>query len=212
MLLSLFIQGLIVGFLVSVPLGPIGIVVVQRTVSKSRKAGFFSGMGAASSDAFYAVVAGFSMQIIIDFIRQHELLFQILGAVVLLIMGIYIFMKNPVTDLKRNKQRGSTYFQDYISSFLVTVSNPLVVFVFLAVFASSGLVLSMEHPYYSLLIVAGVFVGGCSWWFTLSGLVGLFRHRINLRFLWWFNKIAGIAVLLFVFATAIVVATKGIQF
>lgn len=208
MLFSLFIQGLIVGFLVSVPLGPIGVFVVQRTVNKSRSAGLFSGMGAATSDTFYAIVAGFSLTIIVDFIQQHQLLFQVLGALILMVLGFYIFFKNPVRDLRRNRRRGATHFQDYISSFFITVANPLVIFVFIAVFASSGLVLNISEPYQALVIIVGIFVGACSWWFTLSGVVSLFRHRINLRFLWWFNKSAGIMVWLFVLVTVIVVLIK----
>lgn len=211
MLLSLLIQSVIVGFLVSVPLGPIGVFVVQRTVNKSRKAGFISGMGAATSDVFYAIIAGFSLTMIIDFIRKHQMVFQLVGALVLLALGFYIFFKNPVHDLRRNRRRGSTYFQDFISSFLITVSNPLVIFVFIAVFASSGLVLNIQEPYYALVIIGGIFLGGCSWWFTLSGIVSLFRHRINLRLLWWFNKSAGIMVWIFVLVTIIVVLTKNIQ-
>lgn len=211
MLFSLFIQGLVVGFLVSVPLGPIGVLVIQRTVNKSRNAGLFSGMGAATSDTFYAIVAGFSLTIIIDFIRQHQMIFQVFGALILLTLGFYIFFKNPVHDLRRNKRRGTTHFQDYISSFFITVANPLVIFVFLAVFASSGLVLNIREPDHALVIIGGVFIGACSWWFTLSGLVSLFKHRINLRVLWWFNKSAGIMVWLFVLVTMIVVITKNIQ-
>jgi threonine/homoserine/homoserine lactone efflux protein len=211
MLFSLFIQGLVVGFLVSLPLGPIGVFVVQRTVNKSRKAGFFSGMGAATSDTLYSIIAGFSLTFIINFIRQHQLLFQIVGTLILLALGFYIFFKNPVRDLRRNKRRGATHFQDYISSFLITVANPLVIFVFIAVFASSKLVLNIREPYHALVIIGGIFLGACSWWFTLSGLVSLFRHRINLRVLWWFNKLAGILVWIFVLVTIIVVLTKNIS-
>ncbi len=212
MFLSLFIQGIIIGFLVSVPLGPIGVLVVQRTVNKSRKAGFFSGMGAATSDVFYAILAGFSLTIILDFIRNNQLLFQLTGAIVLLVLGLYIFMKNPEHDLLKSKQKSSNHWQDYFSSFLITVSNPLVVFVFLAVFASSGLVLNIEKPYHSLSIISGIYLGACIWWFSLSGLVSLFKHRINQQFLWWFNKSAGVAVWLFVLISAIAVFTGNIQF
>jgi len=211
MFLSLFIQGLIVGLLVSVPLGPIGVLVVQRTVNKSRKAGFFSGLGAATSDLFYAIIAGFSLTFIINFVRQHQLLFQIVGTAVLLALGFYIFFKNPIHDLRKTRRRGTTHFQDYISSFLLTVSNPLVIFVFIAVFAGSGLVLNVKEPYHALAIILGIFTGGCSWWFILSGLVSLLRHKINLRFMWWFNKSAGILVWLFVIVSIVIVISKNIQ-
>ena len=149
MFLTLIAKGILIGLLVSIPLGPIGVLVIQRTVNKSRIAGLLSGMGAALSDTLYAIVAGFSLTFVIDFIRQHEMMFQVIGAVVVLVLGIHIFFKNPVKDLRRNRLRGNTHFQDIISSFLVTVSNPLTVFVFLAVFTSSGVAISLQQPYHA---------------------------------------------------------------
>ncbi len=197
--------------LVSIPLGPIGILVIQRTVNKSRKAGFLSGMGAAISDTLYAIVAGFSLTFIIDFIRAHEVTFQAFGAFVVLALGIHIFLKNPVTDLRKNKVRGNSHFQDMISCFLVTISNPLTVFVFIAVFTSSGVAVNLEKPYHALVVIPGIFIGATLWWFSLSGIVGLFRHKINLRVLWWINKTAGALIVLFVIVTVILAVHKGIS-
>jgi threonine/homoserine/homoserine lactone efflux protein len=163
------------------------------------------------SDTLYAIIAGFSLTFIIDFIRAHEILFQSIGAVVLLALGIHIFFKNPVTDLRRNKLRGNTHFQDFVSSFLVTFSNPLTVFVFLAVFTSSGVAISLEQPYHSFFVILGIFAGAFIWWFSLSGIVSLFRHKINLRLLWWINKTAGVVIILFVLVTVVVVAHKGLR-
>ena len=210
MFLTLIAKGILIGLLVSVPLGPIGVLVIQRTVNKSRIAGLLSGMGAALSDTLYAIIAGFSLTFVIDFIRGHEILFQSVGAVVVLALGIHIFFKNPVTDLRRNRLRGNTHFQDVISSFLITVSNPLTVFVFLAVFTSSGVAVSLEKPYYSFFVILGILLGAFIWWFSLSGIVSLFRHKMNLRILWWINKTAGAIIILFVLITAIVVAQKGL--
>jgi threonine/homoserine/homoserine lactone efflux protein len=210
MFFTLIAKGILIGFLVSIPLGPIGVLVIQRTVNKNRIAGLMSGMGAALSDTVYAIIAGFSLTFIIDFIRAHEILFQSIGAIVVLALGIHIFFKNPVTDLRRNRLRGNTHFQDILSSFLVTFSNPLTVFVFLAVFTSSGVAINLEEPYHSFFIILGIFTGACIWWFSLSGIVSLFRHKINLRILWWINKTAGAIIVLFVLVTVIVVVQKGL--
>ena len=171
-------------------------------------AGLLSGMGAALSDTLYAIIAGFSLTFVIDFIREHEILFQTIGAVVVLALGIHIFFKNPVTDLRRNRVRGNTHFQDIIFSFLVTVSNPLTVLVFLAVFTSSGVAISLERPYHSFFVILGIFTGAFIWWFSLSGIVSLFRHKINLRILWWINKTAGAIIVLFVMVTVILTVHK----
>ena len=211
MFFTLLAKGILIGFLVSIPLGPIGVLVIQRTVNKNRIAGLMSGMGAALSDTLYAIIAGFSLTFIIDFIRANEILFQSVGALVLLALGIHIFFKNPVTDLRRNRLRGNTHLQDIVSSFLVTFSNPLTVFVFLAVFTSSGVAISLEQPYHSFFVILGIFTGAFIWWFSLSGIVSLFRHKINLRLLWWINKSAGVIIVLFVLVTVIVVVQKGLQ-
>jgi len=194
MFLSLFLKGVIVGLAVSVPLGPIGILIIQRTVNKDRTSGFLSGMGASVSDTIYAVVAGFSITYIIDFIRSHELVFQVVGALMVLALGIHIFFKDPVTDLRKFRRKGNSYFQDFLSTFLITFPNPMVVFIFLAVFASSGIVFQMNDLSQAVSMVGGVFVGTNGWWLVLTSLVSLFRHKFNLRVLWWFNKIAGVII------------------
>jgi threonine/homoserine/homoserine lactone efflux protein len=210
MFLTLVLKGILIGFLVSIPLGPIGILVIQRTVNKSRIAGLLSGMGAALSDTLYAIIAGFSLTFVIDFIREHEMLFQAFGAVVVLALGIHIFFKDPVSDLRRNRLKGNTHFQDIISSFLVTVSNPLTVFVFLAVFTSSGVAINLEQPYHSFFVILGIFSGAFIWWFSLSGIVSLVKHKINLRILWWINKTTGILIVLFVLVSVAVAIHKGL--
>jgi len=204
MLMSLFIKGIIIGLAVSVPLGPIGILIIQRTVNKDRVSGFLSGMGATITDVIYAVVAGFSLTYIIEFIRAHEIVFQILGAIMLLAMGLFIFLKNPVADLKKYKRKGSSYFSDILSTFLITFPNPLVVFIFLGIFASSGIVFQMDQPVAAFLLIGGIFLGANLWWMTLTGVVSLFRHKFNLRVLWWFNKIAGGVIDLLVLVTFLV--------
>lgn len=205
MILTLIAKGILIGLLVSIPLGPIGVLVIQRTVNKSRISGLLSGMGAALSDTLYAIVAGFSLTFVIEFIHLHEIIFRTIGAVVVLALGINIFFKNPVKDFRRDRLRGNTHFQDIISSFLVTLSNPLTVLVFLAVFTSSGVAVYMEKPYHALFVILGIFLGAFLWWFSLSGIVSLFRHKINLRVLWWVNKTAGAIIVLFVLVTVIVV-------
>lgn len=211
MFFTLIAKGILIGLLVSIPLGPIGVLVIQRTVNKSRTAGLLSGMGAALSDTLYAIIAGFSLTFILDFIRENEILFQTIGALVVLALGIHIFFKNPVRDLRRNRLRGNTHFQDIISSFLVTFSNPLTVFVFLAVFTSSGVAISLEQPYHSVIVILGIFSGAFIWWFSLSGIVSLFRHKINLRILWWINKTAGAIIVIFVLVTVLVMVQKNLS-
>ena len=211
MFLTLILKGILIGLLVSIPLGPIGVLVIQRTVNKSRMAGLVSGMGAALSDTLYAIIAGFSLTYVVEFIRANEVFLQSIGALVVLGLGIHIFFKNPVTDLQQHRLKGNTHFKDIISTFLVTFSNPLSVFVFLAIFTSSGVASNLVQPYNTFFIILGVFTGTFIWWFSLSGIVSMFRHKINLRILWWINKTAGVLMVVFVLATIIVVLQKGLH-
>ena len=208
MFLTLIAKGILIGLLVSIPLGPMGVLVIQRTVNKSRASGLFSGFGAALSDTLYAVIAGFSLTFVVDFIRENEILFRSIGALVVLGLGIHIFFKNPVTDLRRNRLRGNTHVQDIISSFLITSSNPLTIFVFLAIFTSSGVAINLKEPYHSAFVILGIFLGAFLWWFSLSGIVSMFRHKISLRLLWWINKAAAIIMVVFVLVTIIFVVQK----
>lgn len=211
MFLTLLIKGILIGLLVSIPLGPIGVLVIQRTVNKNRMAGLVSGMGAALSDTLYAIIAGFSVTYVVEFIRVHEILFQSVGALVVLGLGIFIFFQNPANDLQQHRLRGNTHLKDILSTFLVTFSNPLSVFVFIAIFTSSGVAVSLEQPYHSIFVILGVFTGAFIWWFSLSGLVSMFRHKINLRILWWINKTAGVLIVVFVLATIVVLLQKGLS-
>ncbi len=206
--LALIIKAYIIGFLVSVPLGPIGVLCVQRTVNKNWRAGFYSGLGAASSDALYAVIAGFSLTYIIDFIKHYEMIFQCLAAFVILVLGLHIFFKNPIKEIRKYRRKGATYFQDYFSTFIVTFSNPLSIFVFLAIFAGSGIVLQLNHILDALLIVLCIFAGASTWWLILTSLIDMFRHKLNLRILWWFSKIAGATIVVFV-VISILVMVRG---
>ncbi|MEN6454946.1 MAG: LysE family transporter [Prolixibacteraceae bacterium] len=208
MLLSIFIKGIIIGLAVSVPLGPIGVLIIQRTVNKNRISGFLTGLGASLTDVFYALIAGFSLTYIIDFIRLHQLTFHILGALIVFFLGVYIFRKNPANDMRRYKRRGCNYYQDLISTFLITFPNPLVVFIFLAVFASSGIVFHISQPYDAFTMILGIFTGASIWWLTLTNLVSSFRHKFSLRVLWWFNKISGALIMILVLVSFFVGLNK----
>jgi len=211
MYLSLFIKGIVMGLAVSVPLGPIGVLIVQRTLNKNRYSGFFSGMGASISDTLYAILAGFSVSYIIDFIRDHALIFHIIGGLVILLLGVHIFFKNPRQDMNKYRTKGNSYLQDMFSTFLITFPNPMVVFVFLAVFAGSGVVFQLDHPSQAFFMILGVFIGANMWWFSLTSIINAFRHRFNLRAIWWFNKISGGVLMLLVILSFILTMLEQVK-
>lgn len=195
---SNIIDGVIIGISASIPLGPIGVLVIQRTLNKGRLSGFVSGLGAALSDTIYAIIAGFSLSFIVGFIETQILWIQIIGAVILISLGLKIFNTNPAVQLRRQKKRSSSLLQDFLSTFALTIANPLAVFLFMAFFAGFRVVETKHTILDNFLLITGVFTGAATWWFILSSLVNLFRSKINLRRLFWINKIAGSTIVILV--------------
>ena len=208
--LNLLWKGVVTGLAVSIPLGPLGILCIQRTVNKNWKSGIFSGIGIAMADTVYAFVAGFSLSIIVDFIRTYELYFKLVGFFVLLLLGIYIFRSNPTKQIQDYKRKGSSHLQDFLTTFLVTLSNPLSVFVFVAIFTGYSIVLQFSQPLEALLMIGGIFMGGSLWWFIITGLANLFRHKFTINTLYWANRIIGLGVIVVAVAFFIYLQTKGI--
>ncbi len=194
MILTLFIKGIIVGLLASIPLGPIGVICIQRTINKGKLSGFLSGMGAASADTIFAAIAGFSLTFIISFIEERQVVFQAIGGIIVFALGVKIFYTNPIKQLRRHKRKKNSLLEDYLSVLLVTITNPLAVFLFIALFASLGVVTEGTNFLLSLVATSGVFIGAILWWYTLTSLVDIFRSRFRLKQLWWINKISGAAI------------------
>ena len=194
-LLRALMEGISVGFVASVPLGPIGVLCIQRTLSKGRRSGFASGCGAASSDFIYAVVAAFSISMVTDFVQAHRQTLFIGGALVLIFLGIRMLISKPHLQLRQQRQTRQTkpsLWQDFVSTFFLTISNPLALFVFMGAFSLVGV---QETRLERILIVGGVFVGAITWWFILTLLVGLFRRMLTLRRLLYITRIAGAIII-----------------
>lgn len=198
MFLDYLWKGIIVGLSASIPLGPIGVLCIQRTLNKGRLSGFVSGMGAAAADGFYAIVAGFGISVIIDSITEYQLYLRLIGGLVLLIMGYKLFVTNPGVQLRKQlKKKGSGLFGDFMSIYALTISNPITIFVFAAVFAGFKIVDKNSQFVSVLSLVSGVLLGACLWWFTLSSIVSIFRDKFKLRRMLVINRIAAVLVVLF---------------
>ncbi|MDD3858857.1 MAG: LysE family transporter [Bacteroidales bacterium] len=191
-------KGIIVGLSASIPLGPIGVLCIQRTLNKGKTSGFISGLGAAAADGFYAIVAGFSISIVIDSLVEYQLYLRILGGLVLLFLGYKLMTANPGVQLRKQLRKKRTgLFGDFISIFALTVSNPITVFVFAAVFAGFGIVDKESNILSVLILILGVLIGATSWWFTLSSVVSIFRQKFKLRRMLIINRVAGVLVIIF---------------
>ena len=204
-IVDIIIKGFLIGVLVSAPMGPIGLLCVQRTLNKGQWHGFFSGIGAAFSDVFYAGITSLGMGFIISFIATNQLTLHIFGCAMLMIFGIYIFRSNPFNHkrIRESKENGgsySSYSQDTITAFFLTLSNPLIIFLFVALFARLDFIAPEEKTFSILLGLAGIFAGAISWWFLITFLVGKLRKIMNLRSLLIMNRIIGSIIIILSFA------------
>ncbi|SDB92016.1 LysE family translocator [Williamwhitmania taraxaci] len=189
--LVLLIKGIIVGLLASIPLGPIGVICIQRTINKGRLSGFMSGIGAATADTIFATIAGFSLTFIINFIEEKQFFFQVAGGFIVMALGISIFYTNPIRQLKRHRKNKGSLIEDYLSVLFLTITNPLAVFLFIGLFATLRIVSPGGNVLYAGILLSGVFIGAAAWWLVLSTVVNRFRARFRLKQLWYINKISG---------------------
>lgn len=205
----LFIRGIIIGLAVSVPMGPIGVLCVQKTINKGRKHGMISGFGAAFADTVFAVIAVFSLTMTKNFLIQYRVELQVLGVVILLILGLKIFFSNPVAQIrKRARSSRSGVFGDFLSVFFLTLSNPLTIIFFGATLAAVGSHASENYLLSQLILVGGISTGATAWWVSLTSFVNIFRHRFRLKQLWWINKISGSVIVVLTVIGAILLILR----
>jgi len=189
-------KGFLIGIFASIPLGPIALLCIQRTLNKGQWHGFFSGAGAALSDIFYAGIVSLGMGLIIDFITKNEYPLKIVGSIMMMVFGIYVFRSNPFKRLHEPKENGNSYWQNTVSVFFLTLPNPLMIFLFIALFARFNFIAPEEKLYSILLGLASILAGALSWWFLITFLVGKLHKKINLRVLWVLNKVFGTVIVL----------------
>lgn len=196
-LLQFFFKGIIIGLIVSIPIGPMGILALQRTLNKGKSSGFSSGMGIATADTVFALIAGLGISFIIHFLMEQQLVIKIIGGVVIALLGLKLLIANPVKQLKKHRRRGKNLFEDFVSILLMTLSNPFTVFLYIAIFAGLNLQNSSSDYLTAFLVSAGIFSGATLNWFIISTLVNHFRSNIRLRKIMWMNRIAGLTIILF---------------
>jgi threonine/homoserine/homoserine lactone efflux protein len=186
-----------IGVAVSAPLGPIGVLCIQRTMNKGFISGLVSGFGAAIADVVYAVIAGFGISMIKDFLIEYQMPIRIAGSLFLAYVGYRIFMANPAKEVRKLRNEGQNYYKDFATSFLVTISNPITIIAFGAIFAGFDMVDNTSGFFSILVLIVLVFAGALSWWLALISVVSLFRKRIRLRNLLWINRVTGVLIILF---------------
>jgi threonine/homoserine/homoserine lactone efflux protein len=195
--LDLSFKGILVGVIASGLMGPVGVLCIQRTLNKGRWYGFVTGIGAAISDIIYALITGFGMSFVMDFITNERNLFylKLIGSFMLLLFGIYSYRSNPAKNYHPVSRNKGTLVHNGVTAFLVTFSNPLIIFLFMALFAQFAFVVP-NHPFEQCLGFLSIFVGALLWWLGLTYLINKVRNRFDSRGLLLINKVIGIIVIL----------------
>jgi threonine/homoserine/homoserine lactone efflux protein len=185
-----FLKGLIIGFIIAVPVGPIGVVCARRMLMFGRRAGFFSGMGSATADAIYGFVAAFGLTLVSDFLVGHNVFLRLVGGTLLCFLGVKALVADP--SLNRDYPNSlKKYAGLYSSTFFLALTNPLTIFSFAAIFAGFGLAGIKGSVYSTGVLVLGFFLGSTLWWLLLVGIFSIFYKRFHLDQLRWVNRISG---------------------
>jgi threonine/homoserine/homoserine lactone efflux protein len=192
---GLFLKGLLVGFLIAMPVGPIGILCIQRTLNKGKLHGIVSGLGAATADAIFGFIAAFGLTFVSSFLIKEQIWLRIVGGIFLCYMGARVYLSK--SQQRTAPANGTSYVSDYVSAFFLTLTNPTTFIAFAAMFAGLGLVKTVEHHVTALLLVAGVFVGSGLWWLILSGVAATFLGELLYSRPTWLNKVSGTVIIVF---------------
>jgi len=188
-----FIKGVIIGLSIAVPVGPIGILCIRRTLTQGRVIGFLSGLGAATADAFYGAIAGFGLTFLSNLLVGQQTGLRLIGGGLLCIIGVKTFLSKPAEQ--GGSVEGNTHWRAYVSTFILTLTNPMTILFFAAVFAGLGVGSGNDHYLSASILVLGVFMGSASWWLILIGFTGLLRGMFNFRRIQWLNRISGLIIM-----------------
>jgi len=193
--LEMFVKGFIIGISIAAPVGPIGVLCIQRTLTGGNIHGLVTGLGAATADAVYGFIAAFGLTVISNFLLQQHYWFRLLGGIFLCYLGVRAFLSTPSkANLTGHNQ---SHVASYGTAFLLTLTNPMTILSFAAIFSGLGIVRAEAHYASASYLVLGVFSGSGIWWLILSSSTGVFREKLITGNLTWVNKISGIIIFSF---------------
>lgn len=203
---ELILKGIMIGVIVSAPMGPVGVMCIRRTLNKGRWHGFMTGIGASMSDLAYAAVTAFGMSFVFDFINNAHNMFilQVVGSILLFIFGVHTFRTNPHSYRANPMDKIGAYpvtkgklAYNFATGFALAISNPLIILMFVALFARMSFVLPELGAVDRLAGYLSIWVGAVAWWFLITWLVHKLGSRFDVRGIWILNRVIGAAVMLF---------------
>ena len=190
MWLALLLKGMLVGIVIAVPAGPVGVLCIRRTIFHGRLAGFLSGLGAATADAVFGIIAAFGLTVISDVLLDYRDWLRVGGGAFLLYIGITAFTADPLAGTQTQRDP-EDLLNDYLSTFALTITNPITILAFLAIFAAIGFTGAEATLGRAAILVLGVWLGSLWWWAALSLGAGMLRLSFDKHHLVWINRGSG---------------------
>lgn len=192
----LFLKGVIIGVTIAAPVGPIGILCIKRTLEQGKWIGFMSGLGAATADGIYGIIAGLGLTVIIHFLTGISMWLQLIGGVFLLYLGVQMLRAKPAHEAASAKP-STTPLKAYLSTLLLTITNPVTILSFLAIFAGLGITTA---EYSGVILALGVFIGSAIWWLLLSTGIASLSRFIGKKLFQGIHYASGIVLITFALA------------
>ncbi|MFR9602760.1 MAG: LysE family transporter [Rikenellaceae bacterium] len=198
-IVDIFSRSIMVGVAASITVGPVAVLCIQRTLSKSHRSGLISGLGVASADTLMALVAFFFYSVLQEPIEKYNIILRIVGGLFVVGVGAFIFFQNPVVQIRQNRAGKSSSWQDFVSIFGITLANFLMVIpyilAFFAVFKiSTGEASDTSNMMSGVIVTSGFFAGAVGWWTLLSFVINLFRSKFRPRHMLTINHVAGLII------------------
>jgi threonine/homoserine/homoserine lactone efflux protein len=204
--MQIFLKGLLLGFSIAAPVGPIGVLCIRRTLAEGRLIGFLSGLGAATADMLYGAIAAFGLSALQAMLVGQANWLRIIGGIFLIYLGVKTFFSKPAEQAAQASRGG--VFGAYLSTLVLTLTNPMTILSFIAIFAGLQIGNTSGNYLSPILLVAGVFCGSAAWWLTLSFLVGQVRGLLEAGWMVWVNRFSGVVILGFGIV-ALLIKTTG---
>jgi threonine/homoserine/homoserine lactone efflux protein len=190
-----FARGAVLGFSIAAPVGPIGVLCIRRTLAEGRLSGLATGLGAAAADGVYGAIAALGLAVVTQALVGHQMWIRLIGGAFLLVLGVRTFLARP--SERAAEAAGAGLAGAFASTFVLTLTNPMTILSFVAVFAGLGLGQGGGSATAALVLVAGVIAGSAAWWLLLSAIVDRLRGRFDARGMVWVNRISGAIITLF---------------
>jgi threonine/homoserine/homoserine lactone efflux protein len=192
---EIIMKGVLLGFTVSMPLGPVSIILINRTIKRGFLSGFFSGLGLGTADTLLALLAALGFTVIISFIQDERFIITIVAGIIVTGVGIKVFLTNPVKDFRDRDKADKSLWRDFYSVFVLSITNPYTILIFVAIFPGIHISATTRPELVPFFLIPGVFIGAMIWWFSLSYVLSRFKKKIRLRAIVRISKVGGIVII-----------------